>query len=157
DPRENGPRYPDRVQQLVSPVHSGYIHEHGPARVRHIGDVLPGEVPDQPGIHRAEEDLTRLGAATYSRIGVEEPADLRAGEVCGEREPGSATEPILPLLAGEIGDQTVGARVLPHDCVADGLARATIPQNSRLALVGDPDRGQVGTGDTGPFEGVHYV
>src|ERR1700736_5495850 len=40
-----------------------------------------------------------------------------------------------------------GAAVLPYDRTSDRLARGAFPQHSRLALIGDPDRSQIATGD----------
>ena len=46
-----------------------------------------GEVPDQPGLHGAEEHLAALRPLPQARGGVEHPADPRAGEVGGQRQP----------------------------------------------------------------------
>ena len=51
-----------------------------------------------------------------------------------------------PAVAGQLGDELVGAGVLPDDGVVHRLAGAAVPQHGGLALVGDADRGQVGRG-----------
>src|SRR3984893_2094885 len=40
-----------------------------------------------------------------------------------------------------------GAAVLPYDRASDRLSGGAFPQHSRLALIGDPDRSQLATGD----------
>ena len=53
-----------------------------------------GQLPDQPAVHGAEEHLAALGALAQPVDVVEQPAQLRAGEVGGQRQarcgPGTA-------------------------------------------------------------------
>ena len=67
------------------------------------------------------------------------------------------TRPVLRRMSGCVagGFEPVailrGAAVLPHDGVGDGLAGLAIPQQRCLALIGDPDGGDVGGGELWPF------
>src|SRR5207237_8950630 len=71
---------------------------------------------------------------------LEQPLDLRRGEVRVEHEPRVLTnEPLASLLA-ELGATSGGSPVLPHDRPLKRLARVRIPYAHRLALVGDPHR-----------------
>ncbi len=63
---QHRPRHADRVQQLVVPVERGQVHQQRAAGVGHVGDVQPavdaaGQVPDDPGVHVAEQELARAG------------------------------------------------------------------------------------------------
>src|SRR5690606_16909891 len=113
-----------------------------------------GEVPDDPGVHGAEEDLATFGALAQALDVVEQPADLGAGEVGGQRQAGLAAEPVLAGVAAELTAQGVGAGVLPDDGVVDRLAGGLVPQQGRLALVGDADGLHLVLGDAGLGEGA---
>ncbi len=43
--------------------------------------------------------------APQPRLGVEQPADLRTGEVRGQRQPGALPETVLTLFAAQLGDE----------------------------------------------------
>ena len=49
----------------------------------------PGQLPDQPAVHRAEQHLAPLGPLAQPVDVVEQPAQLRAGEVGGQRQSGA--------------------------------------------------------------------
>src|SRR6202008_3112870 len=81
----------------------------------------------------------RTGARAWHRV--EDVRDLGAAEVGVERQPGPRPEqrPVAGLA------QTLPCRCrdagLPHDRVGDRGASPAIPDDRRLALVRDPDRG----------------
>ncbi len=108
-----------------------------------------GEVPDDPGVHGAEEDVAGLGALAQALDVVQQPADLRAGEVAGQREAGLAAEAVLADVAAQLAAERLGAGVLPHQCVVHRLAGVLVPQDGGLALVGDTDRADVVLGQAG--------
>ena len=148
DRREHGARHAHNGQHLVVPVERAQVHEHGPARVRNVGDVharagAAGQVPDDPAVDRAEQEVARFGLLSSAGNVVEQPANLGAGEVGRQRQPHSGAEAVLAAVARKFGDERVGSRVLPHDGVVDRLPGSAIPHDRRLALVSDPDRGQV--------------
>ena len=66
-----------------------------------------------------------------------QPGHLRRREVRIEREPGRARQVIG--LAGHVGTDRRGPAVLPGDGRAQGAARAAIPGQDGLALIGEPD------------------
>ena len=80
---------------------------------------------------------------------VEQPRDLRAGEVGGERQAGDVAQPVDALVAGQLAHEPAGAGVLPDDRVVDRLAGLAVPHHGRLALVGDADRLDVARLDVG--------
>ena len=57
----------------------------------------------------------RLGPLAQALDVVEQPADLRAGEVGRQRQAGLAAEAVLAAVAAELPAQRVGAGVLPDD------------------------------------------
>ena len=61
---QHRPRDAEHLEQLVGPVERREVHQQRAARVRDIGDVdaaarVAGEVPDQPGVGRAEQQIAR--------------------------------------------------------------------------------------------------
>ena len=102
-----------------------------------------GEIPDQPGVDRAEREVARLGTPARARHVVEQPAQLQAAEVAGERQAGLRAEPVLAAVARILRHQRIDARVLPDERVVQRRAGGAVPDHRRLALVGDADRGKV--------------
>ena len=124
------------------------IHHHRAARVGHVGDVQAAvdaarQVPDQPGVDVAEDEIPGFGLLTGAVDVLEDPADLRARRSRWRAAvptcPGNGPGPRL----GELIDDLVGARVLPDERVVDRLAGGLVPDHRGLALVGDPERGDV--------------
>ena len=103
----------------------------------------PGEVPQHPGVHGAHHQVTGLGAFPGALDVVEDPLDLRPGEVGGQRQPDELLVPVGSLLAAEFLDDLLGAGVLPDDGVVDGITGFPVPHEGGLALVGDTDRDQI--------------
>ncbi len=148
DLREQRARDAHQPQARLVPVERAQVHQHRAAGVGHVGDVhaargSAGEVPQQPRVDRPERQLTALGALARARHVLQDPRELRPGEVRRQRQPDVLAQAIGPVLAGELAHERGGARVLPDDRVADRLARAPVPHDARLALVGDADRGDV--------------
>ena len=130
------------------PVEGLEVHQHGAGGIGDIGDVhttvhTPGEVPQHPGVHGAHHQVTGLGAFPGALDVVEDPLDLRPGEVGGQRQPDELLVPVGSLLAAEFLDDLLGAGVLPDDGVVDGLTGFLVPHEGGLALVGDTDRDQI--------------
>src|SRR4051812_44868366 len=98
--------------------------------------MAAGQLPDQPAVDRAEDDFTVLRALAQSGCRVQQPGDLRAGEVRGQRQPAARLEAVLTTLAPELADDAIGAHVLPVDGIVNRLAGVTFPQHRGLTLVG---------------------
>ena len=115
-------------------------------------DAAPGEVPQEPRVDGAERQLAAPRALARPGHRVEQPADLRPGEVGIEHEPRSRPDrrldPVRPEPLAELG----GTPALPHDGRVDGTTRGPIPNDRRLPLVGDPDRGDRAPGGVAPRE-----
>ena len=102
--------------------------------------------------HVAEQQVAGLGLGARAVDVVEDPLDLRPGEVGRQRQAGLGAEAVLAAVLGELVDDHVGPRVLPDDRVVDGLAGVLVPDDRGLALVGDADGGEVRGGDAGLVE-----
>ena len=101
------------------------------------------EFPDQPSIDRTEDELALLCSLLCALNMVENPADLRAGEIGIDRQARLVADLIHESLGLErLGDRCGLAR-LPDDGVVDRTARLLVPDNGRLALVRDADAGDV--------------
>jgi hypothetical protein len=129
-------------QDLVVPLERLEVHEEGARRVGDVRDVdaavgAAREVPEDPGVGRAEHELAGLGLGAGALDVLEDPDDLRAREVGGEGKPDGGLEPLDAAVGCEAVDDLLGARVLPDDGVVDGLAGGAVPHHGGLALVGD--------------------
>ncbi len=148
----------DRLGGRGVPVEGAQVHQQGARGVRDVGDVdaavarAPGEVPQQPRVDGAEEQLPGLGARAGALDVVEDPARLGPGEVRRERQPGHVLEAFDAAVAGELVADRLRAGVLPDDGVVDRLAGRPVPHDGRLALVGDADSRDVGGVEVGLAE-----
>ncbi len=117
-----------------------------------VGDVNSGvgQIPDQPAIDRAEEQIAFLGPPARAGYVVQNPANLGAREVRIDEQSGLRTD----LLAKTLGDEVLANRGrlarLPDDGVIDRLAAVPVPHDRGLTLVRDADRGHL-TGIDAPL------
>jgi hypothetical protein len=119
------------------------VHEHRARGVGHVGDVRP---PSGPPVRFQTTQLSivpkraspRSAASrrpsTFSRIHWTLPAEKYGRR----RQPGLAPDDVPARRVEGLGDR-VGAGVLPDDRVVERPAGAPVPDDRRLALVGDPD------------------
>src|SRR5439155_23334690 len=115
--------------------------------VRSPREETAGELPEEPRVHGAKRELAALGADARAGDLVEQPADLGAREVSVEDEPGAVPHERLDPLGAQAVARRRRPSALPHDRAVDGRSRTTIPDDGRLALVGDPDRRHLGSDD----------
>ena len=135
----------EQLAQLVGPVGSLEVEEQ---RARGVGDV--GDVPgaprhpgDEVGVDGADGVAARLDEPPRARLVLGDPAQLGAGEVRIQPQPGQLGDPVLVALVAQPGADVGGTPVLPDDRAARGAQRLAIPQEHRLALVGDADGTQL--------------
>ncbi len=102
-----------------------------------------GQVPDEEGVDVAEEQVAGFGCGARAGHMVENPAELEAAEIGGQRQAGAGAIAVLPAVGAELGNGVGDARVLPDDGVVDGLAGFAVPDYGGFALVGDADGGEV--------------
>src|SRR5204863_5823335 len=115
---------------------------HAPARQPPQGKAVDG----------AEGQLTALGACARARHMVEQPGDLGAGEVRVEQQPRLAANQGLGARGLEGRTRLRRAPVLPHDGAMDRLAAGALPDDRRLALVGDAERRDAGDAAGGALD-----
>jgi hypothetical protein len=147
----------ERLEDVVAPLEGLEVEEQRARRVGHVGLVhaavdAAGQVPEDPGVGRAEDQVAGLGLLARTLDVLEDPDDLGAREVGREREADDRLEAVRSLVAREAVDDRLRAGVLPHDRVVDGLAGGLVPDDRGLALVGDADRGDVVAGQVGAGE-----
>ena len=130
------------------------IEQQGAAGVAGIGDVKSpaGKLPDQPSVDGSEENVASLSLFSQSRVLLEEVGNFRSGEVGIEKESRLFSESLLVSLVLQAGADGGTCTALPYDGVGHRLARVSVPEDRRLALVGDPDGCHVGSSDAGTFE-----
>ena len=120
--------------------------------VARVGEVerAAGQLPQQPGVNRAEGQFAALRPLPGARHMVQQPADLAAGEVGVNDQARLARDQVAVAGALEIVAEPGRPAVLPDDGVMDGLAGPAVPDDRRLALIGDADGGDV----SGPQSGA---
>src|SRR5215471_14981968 len=101
------------------------------------------QTPQQITIHGAEGELTARGA--LARVGnvVEQPSQLRSREIRVEQQAGFGAHQGFVTLILELGAEIRRPPVLPDDGAMQWAAAPTLPQQCRLALIGDADRSNV--------------
>ena len=136
---------------LLVPVQGLNVHQHRPGRIRDVGDVdsavdAAGEVPEHPGVHGAEEQVSGFSGLFDALDVVEDPLGLRPGEVGGQGQ----TDPVLVLVgtfvSGEFVADLLCSGVLPDDRVVDRLAGVLVPDHRGLTLIRDADAPRAGGG-----------
>ena len=142
---EHRARDAEHVEELVVPVARVDVVHQRARGVRDVGDVerAPAKLPQQPAVDRAEGEVAGLGLLARAVDVVEDPPDLGAGEVGVDHEAGLLLEEVGVALVLELVAEAGRAPVLPHDRVVDGLPRLPVPDDRGLALVRDPDGGDV--------------
>ncbi len=100
------------------------------------------EPEQQPAVDGAEHRLAGSRASAQPRHVLEQPFDLRRGEVRVEYEAGALADPRSRRRRRKPGTAGGGAPVLPHDCPVQWSPGLALPDTHRLALVGDPECGR---------------
>ena len=98
-----------------------------------------GEVPQQPGVDGAEEQVASLGLFASALDVVEDPAHLRACRVGVDTQARGLTPAVRAFIPHELLTDGVRAGVLPDDGVVDRFTGVLVPDDSGFALVGDTD------------------
>ena len=148
--REERPRHAEDPEHLVVPIARAQVETERARGVGDVGRVDPtaSQLPQEPGVDRPERELAGLGALAGARYLVEQPPDLRPREIGVQDQAG----PLAHEGLEAIGTQPLAERrrpaALPHDGAMDRRARRPVPDDCGLALVGDPDGGDVGRAHT---------
>ena len=118
------------------------VVEHRAACVGNVGrmHLAAREVPDEPAVDGAEEQAALIGKLACASHVVEQPLDLARREVRVRMQARGALDVLAGArLGAKLLDDRRRATALPHDRVGDGTAGLAVPDDGRLALVGDAD------------------
>ena len=145
DLRQHLHRNTHLLAEILIPLQRLQIHEQRARRIRHICAVERGfiaialraasQIPQQPRVDRAEQQIAGLPALAGTFNIVENPLDLRCGRIGVNKQPSLVTELLRTILARDLVADRHRARILPHDRVVHGLPRILIPHHGGLALV----------------------
>jgi len=94
-------------------------------------------------LHRAERQLAFLGPGPGPGHVVQQPLDLGAGEIGVDHQAGVLAHVVGQAAGLQLVADPRGAVILPDDGVGDRPPRGPVPDHRRLALVGDPDAGNL--------------
>ena len=107
---------------------------------------LLSEIPDEPCVDGAKEQLAVTGFLPRAWHIVQYPPDLETAKIGVRHKPGLFEDLVCSWLEalGKLG----GAAALPDYGIVDGLACGLVPDHRGFALVGDTNCGYVTTSDT---------
>ncbi len=119
-------------QQLLVPVEPPQVEEHGPRRVADVGDVRGAarQLPDEPGVDRAERQPARLGPLARALDVLQDPRELGRREIRVDHQAGALADPVLEAVRLEALAEIGRAPVLPDDRVVDRPRRSPDPRRS---------------------------
>jgi hypothetical protein len=148
---QNRARHLEEPEQIVVEGALADVIEQRSRGVGGIGRVhaTAGQAPDQKGVDGAKGEVAGRRQGTRTLHMLEEPGDLARGKVGIEQEARAGGNLRLVPLPLESGAQLGRAPVLPNDGTMDRLARAPVPQQASLALIGDAEPGDAGGGTIG--------
>jgi len=132
--------YLKEAGELAVPAARRQSVQHGPRGIGRVGDVgaSPGQPRDEPAIHRARGQLAPLRPEPELGV-VEQPFQLGRGEVRIQQESAALPDQRLGPRGPELHATLRGPPVLPDDRRRHGLERLPLPEDQRLALIGDAD------------------
>ena len=148
----------EQLQQLFVPAQVVNVVKHGAGGVGIVGcvDLAAGQLPDQPGIHGAEEQVAPLCLFPGTFHIVENPLNLAGREVGIGNQTRDGTDVIAMTILHHTVDDVCGTAALPDDGIVNGTAGALIPNHGGFTLVGDADAGDFGGFDTGLGNDLHH-
>ena len=132
----------EEVAEVRRPSQVVEVHQHRPRGVGGVGRVDPaaGQVADQICVDGAGGQLTAVGFSAGALGVVQQPGIFSGREVGVQDQAGPLGEPAaavaVPLAEGGC------PAVLPDDGGADRGALGAVPDQGRLALVGQADGGE---------------
>ena len=140
--RQQRRRHAEQLAQVRVPASAADVEQQRARGIGRVGGVqlAAGQPPQQEAVDGAERELALLGRGARAVDVVEQPGDFRRREIRIEQQTGARRNQRLMALLAQRGAGVGGAPVLPDDGIVDRLAGGAIPQNRRLALVGDADR-----------------
>ena len=114
------------------------------------------ELPDEPAVHRSEEQLSVFGASAEGSVLIQQPFQLRAGEIGVDDQPGL----LLNIRAEAVPFQPLAdirrSAALPADGVPHRFPGGLLPEDGGLPLVRDADAGDVRGAEPAFFKDLRH-
>src|SRR5215470_953012 len=104
---------------------------------------------DQPGVNGAEGEVARVRLLPRVFHVLQEPGDLRPRKIGVGHQAGLLANDAVEFFPFQLVAHQSRAPALPDDSVVNRLSARAIPDDGRLALVGDADGGDVFGSDAG--------
>ena len=143
--RQHGSGNPHQVQNFSVPLQGIDVEQHGPGGVgivRHV-NLSPGELPDQPCFHGAEQQLPGQCLLQSTGNVLQNPADFGGGEIGVDDQTGFGPDGVHEALLGELVAEGCGPAALPDNGVINRSSGEFVPDDGGFPLVGDADGGYV--------------
>ena len=135
-------RNSEPFQNVLVPFLFMNVKQNGTGRVGIIRNknLSLRQVPDQPGVHRTEEQLALLSHPSGSLYMIQNPFDLRSGKISVRDQSGALSDqPVKALLLQPV-DLLRSSAALPADGIVDRPSRLSGKADCGFPLVGDTDR-----------------
>ena len=134
----------DRKQLAQPPIPFARVdvEEHRAAGVRVVGRMHAplGEIPDEPRIHGAEQQVARLRCFTRAFNVIQDPSDLARRKIGIGNKARARTDLFHDgLVLLQLIDRFRCSATLPYDRIVNRLTRMAIPHDGCLALIGNAD------------------
>ena len=108
-------------------------------------DAALCQLVNEPAVNGSESQLTSSRELPRTLDVIEHPSDLRPGKIRIQHKPCLLPESIdcVRHIHLQVLREISRPAALPHDGVTDRLPGLPVPENRRLALIGDTDRRNV--------------
>ena len=143
--------HPQSAAKFLVPAQPVDVKEHGAGAVGIIRNMLAGEVPDEPAVHRAAQQLAPLGPGPGAGNVIQNPGDLGAGKISVDQKTGGLADVVPDAALRQTLAFLRRAAALPDDGVHNGFSGVLFPDHGGLPLVGDADGGDLRRGKPGPL------
>ncbi len=115
-------------------------------------DPAAAQLPDDPAVDRPDGQLPGLGTLARARHVLQQPGDLGAGEVGIDNQARALAYETFVSAVLECLALRSRSPALPDDGAVNRLTALAVPEDHRLALIGDPEPGDVGRGQVAGFQ-----
>ncbi len=138
-PGQHRGRYAEPFQDLLIPAESVNVKKHGPGSIGIVChmDRPPGEVPDQPGVHSAEEKFPGLGPLPGPRHILQDPGDLGSAEISVRHQSRFPGDHLVKSVLFQLLDHVRCPAALPYNGIVHRLPGILVPEDGGLPLVGN--------------------
>ena len=142
---QHGHRNGQSLADILIPAQPVDVKKHGAGSVGVVGAMYltARQIPDQPAVHGAAEQLPGLGPAAQVRRLVQHPPQLGTGKIGINEQSGPLIDQVSQPFGLEPLTQLRRPAALPDNGVAYRLARFPVPQNGGFPLIGDADGGDI--------------